>query len=167
MYLSHLPGIAGVALAIGVGYGVRAILLRHHPGETDLAFHLALLVLGLYGLTFDRCEVPGLIASYRANVRDFVYALGIAFGEKPVGVERTRRLCVFIIPVAFAPFLGVALSLFALAFDKWADGEVSRAELHRGVVLHLAVLVLWAGYARLTARLRLRPGGGYGGMDFQ
>lgn len=160
MYLSNLPGIAGVALAVAAGYWLDGLVPR------DARTQLCALLLGLYGLTFDRCEVPGLIAAYRANVRDYVDALGIAFGEAPVGVERTRRLCMFVIPVAFAPLLNLVFSLAVLGFTRWVKGSVSRADVHLMLALPLALIAVWAAYARVTARLRLRPGGGYGGMSF-
>ena len=166
MYLSNLPGVVGVALAIGAGYWLDNRVPRNVPGLESLAIHLSALLLGLYGLTLDRCEVPGLFASYRENVRGMVDGLGIAFGESPVGVERTRRLCVFVIPVAFAPLLNMLLWQLGLVFTWGLEGSVTRAQVQNALTLPIVVVGVCAGYARATERLRLRPAGGYGGTSF-
>ena len=71
MLISNRPGFVGVVLAVALGFALDSLLPVDVPGFSALPIHLAGDFLGLYALTVDRCEVPGLFASYKANLQNF------------------------------------------------------------------------------------------------
>ena len=147
-----------MALATALGFGLSSVLAPRIPDADDVVIVLAALLLGLYALTVDRCEVPGLLASYRANLRNF---LAIADGDlgapshKPI--VPGRRLCFFIVPVVVTPAIPFLIALGWLVYQGATGGRVSPHDSHRYVELPLAGVAVWLAYAWLTRSLRRRP----------
>ena len=157
MFLVNLRGVIGVVLAVVAGFQVDAFVGARAPQLETVGIHAGALLLGLYGLTVDRCEVPGLWASYRANVSNVFAAAseaGLGTYDKPV--VPGRRMAVFLFPVAVAPALGFLLSMADAAVRWNGHGAVTRAEWFEFVEMPVATIGLWAAYALATQRLRLR-----------
>src|SRR5688500_13482570 len=157
MFLVNLPGLIGVVLSGIVGYSVGGYVEARAPQLDALGMQAGAPFLGLYGLTVDRCEAPGLFASYRANVQN-VFAAESAAGLRSYGkpVVPGRRMAVFFLPVAMAPIPWFLLSLADVALRLDDNGALTRAEWFEFVEVPVASLGLWATYALATQWLRLR-----------
>ena len=87
MYFLNRPGLIGIVLVVVLGHRLYAVLPARTPGLEELVMNAGALFLGLYALTVDRCEVPGLLPSYRANLQNFFAAMaegGMGTYDKPV-----------------------------------------------------------------------------------
>ena len=90
MLISNRPGFIGVVAAVASGFWMDPDLPPGLVGRDEMHIHLGALVLGLYALTVDRCEVPGLLASYKANVQN-LFALA-AFADIALAQARNGRV---------------------------------------------------------------------------
>jgi hypothetical protein len=155
MVISNTPGLLGVALAVVFGMWLDSLLPVPPPGLEDLAIHAGALFLGLFALTVDRCEVPGLLASYRANLQNVTAAVEGMFGDK-VAVVPGRRLTFFVIPLVLVPLIPLLVGLGVVAFELGTNGTLTRLDRFRHLDLPLAGIAIWACYALATRSLRLR-----------
>lgn len=157
MFLVNLRGVIGVVLAVVAGFQVDAFVGARAPQFETVGIHAGALLLGLYGLTVDRCEVKGLWASYRANVQNVIAAASEAgLGTYDKAVVPGRRMAVFLLPVAVAPVPGFLLSMADAAVRLNGHAALTRAEWFEFVEMPVATIGLWASYALATQRLRLR-----------
>ena len=157
MQISNRLGVVGVVLAVLLGLWLDGKVPKHVPGLEDLAIHIGALFLGLYALTVDRCEVPGLLASYRANLRNlFATAAASGLGTYDKPVVPGRRLAFFVLPLVVAPLILPLIGMIAIGFDVADDGKVSPLDFDRNFTLPMAGVAIWAGYALVTQRLRRR-----------
>ena len=169
MLISNRPGVIGVVLAVVLGLWLDGKVPKHVPGLEDLAIHAGALFLGLYALTVDRCEVPGLVASYRANLQNLFAAAaesGLGTYDKPV--VPGRRLSFFVVPLVIVPLVSLLLGIVVIGFDVADDGKVAPLDFDRNFTLPAAGAAIWAGYALVTQRIRLRrdPKGGFDHVGF-
>jgi hypothetical protein len=157
MIITNRPGVIGVVLAVALGFALDAVLRAGPPGFSDLSIHLGGMFLGLYALSVDRCEVPGLLASYRANMQNFVAtasASGLGRYDKPI--VPGRRLSWFILPVVITPLITFPIGLV----DAWLlfsrNGRLLPSELDGHVTIPFLGVVVWAAYAVATEKTGLR-----------
>ena len=157
MQISNRPGFIGVVLAVGSGLWLDSVLPAGLAAREELAMDLGALVLGLYALTVDRCEVPGLWASYKANLQN-LFALAAESGLGTYDKEPVpgRRLCFFILPVVIAPVLTFALSFADVVRLQVQNGRLTPSEVDRFFSIPGACLIAWWAYALVTERLGLR-----------
>jgi hypothetical protein len=157
MFFVNLRGIVGVVLAVLVGHQVDGFVAARAPQFETVGIHAGALFLGLYGLTVDRCEVRGLWASYRANVRNVFAAVSeMGLGKYDRKVVPGRRMAMFLLPVAVAPVPVLLLSAVDAAVRLNGRGAITRGEWFEFVEMPVATLGLWASYALATQWLRLR-----------
>ena len=157
MLITNRPGVIGVVLAVAAGFGLDAVLPQDAPGFSALPIHLAALVLGLYALTVDRCEVPGLLASYRANLRNFFAAAAASgLGTYDTPIVPGRRLSWFIVPIVVMPAISFPIGLLDawLLFSK--NGRLLPSELDAHVTIPFLCVVVWIAYAVATEKTGLR-----------
>ena len=157
MMISNRPGVVGVVLAIALGFGLDAVLPQDVPGFDVLPIHLAGLFLGLYALTVDRCEVPGLFASYRANLQNFFATAseaGLGTYDKPI--VPGRRLSWFILPIVVTPVITFLLGMADVALLLSKPRRILPSELDAHFTVPFLSFAVWAGYAVLTERTGLR-----------
>ena len=157
MYLSNRAGLIGVVLAVILGFQVDAHVPANRPGLETLGISVGALFLGLYGLTYDRCEVRGFLASYRANFQNVIAATAEAgWGTYDKEVVPGRRMAMFIFPVAFAPIPMFLLDLLDVAIRMNTHGTLTRAERFEFLEVPVAFLGIWWAHALATRSLRLR-----------
>ncbi len=157
MVFSTPSGVLGVVLAVVLGLGLEAVLPVRAPGLEDLSIHAGALFLGLYALSVDRCEVPGFLASYRANLRNiFAAAAESGMGTYDRPVVPGPRLAFFVLPVVVTPFIPLLIGGAAVAYELATTGTVSRIDRFRHLELPLAGIAIWSAYAWATRSLRLR-----------
>jgi len=157
MYFLNTPGLIGIVLVVVLGHWLYAVLPPRMPGLEELVINAGALFLGVYALTVDRCEVPGVLRSYRANLQNFFAAMaesGMGTYDKPV--VPGRRLSFFFLPLVVAPLITLLFGLGTVAYDLGTAGTVSRLDRFRNLELPLAGAALWACYALATRSLRLR-----------
>ena len=158
MVISNRPGGIGAVLAVGFGFLVDALPVTAIPGLEDLGLHAGTLFLGLYALTVDRCEVPGFVASYRANLQN-LFALAAASGlgtyDKPV--VPGRRLSFVGVPLVVVPIVAFLICMADVArVMSEGGGKISPLDFDRFFTLPAAGFAVFAGYAYLTERIGLR-----------
>jgi hypothetical protein len=163
MYFTNRYGVIGVVLAVALGLWMDSVLPAGMPARDDLPIHAGALFLGLYALTVDRCEVPGLLASYRANLQNLfaeVAESGMGTYDKPV--VPGRRLSFFILPIVVTPWILLLIGLGHAAYELWTAGSLSRLDRLRDLELPVASVLAWTCYALVTQplRLRVRPSAG-------
>jgi hypothetical protein len=166
MQISNRLGLIGVVLAVVLGLWLDGKVPKHVPGLEDLAIHVGALFLGLFALTVDRCEVPGLLASYRANLQNFfatAAASGLGTYDKPI--VPGRRMAFFVLPLVVAPLILPLIGMIVIGFDVADDGKVSQLDFDRNFTLPMAGVAIWAGYAWATRGLRRRIDPGAPGFD--
>jgi hypothetical protein len=157
MYLSNRAGLLGVVLAVILGFQVDAHVPANRPGLETLGISVGALFLGLYGLTYDRCEVRGFLASYRANFQNVIAATAEAgWGTYDKEVVPGRRMAMFIFPVAFAPIPMFLLDLLDVAIRMNTHGTLTRAERFEFLEVPVACLGIWACHVFATRSLRRR-----------
>ena len=123
----------------------------------DIAIHAGALFLGLFALTVDRCEVPGLLPSYRANLQNLFAAVaesGMGTYDKPV--VPGRRIAFFILPIVVTPWILLLLGLGHAAYELGTKGTLSRLDRFRDLEMPIVSVAVWACYAVITQSLRLR-----------
>ena len=157
MVIANRPGSIGVALATVFGFWMESIVPDGNPRLEELPIHLGALFLGVYALTVDRCEVPGLLASYRANLQN-LFALAAESGLGTYDREPVpgRRLSFFILPVVLAPPIAFVLAFADVALAQARKGMVTAVEIDRFFSVPGACLLAWWAYALVTERLGLR-----------
>jgi hypothetical protein len=154
-----------VALATGFGFWLSSVLPPDTPAADDVAIALSALLLGLYALTVDRCEVPGLLRSYRANLQNL-----FAIAARDLGAQDHRlivpgrRLSFFMLPVVVTPAIPFLIGFGWLVYQGITGGPVAPLDGFRYVELPLVCVALWLAYAFLTRDLRRRPARGGGGL---
>lgn len=155
-----------MALATGFGFWLSSVLPPDTPAPDDVAIALSALLLGLYALTVDRCEVPGLLRSYRANLQNLFAIAARDLGAKDrEPIVPGRRLCVFILPVVVTPAIPFLIGFGWLVYQGITGAPVAPLDGFRYVELPLLCLAVWLTYAFLTRDLRRRPArGGDGGL---
>jgi len=155
-----------VALATGLGFWLSSVLPADIPAADDVAIAVAALFLGLYALTVDRCEVPGLLRSYRANLQNLFAIAARELGaqdRKPI--VPGRRLCFFILPVVVTPAIPFLIGFAWLVHQGITGRPVAPLDGFRYVELPLVCVAVWLAYAFLTRDLRRRPArAGDGGL---
>jgi hypothetical protein len=157
MYVSNRFGLLGVVLAVILGFQVDAHVRADAPGLGNLGIYAGALFLGLYGLTVDRCEVHGFLASYWANIQNVFAAMAEdGWGTSDREVVPGRRVALFVFPVAFAPVPLLPLSLLDAFIHLKANGTLTRAERFEFLELPVACLGVWACYIYATRSLRRR-----------
>jgi hypothetical protein len=156
MLISNTAGVVGVVLAVLLGYRLDAALPRT-PGMEDLGICASALFLGAYGLTFDRCEVPGLLGSYRANLQNFFAAASEAgLGTYGKSLVPGRRMAFFFLPVFLAPLLPLAIGLCGVAYELVGHGTISPLDRFRYFDVPVSCVGVWIAYAWTTRGLRMR-----------
>jgi hypothetical protein len=157
MHFTTRSGVIGVVLAVCLGVWLDSVLPAGKPGMEDLAIHAGALFLGLYALTVDRCEVPGLLPSYRANLQNFFAAVsetGMGTYDKPV--VPGRRLSFFVLPIVIIPWILLLIGVGHAGYALGTTGTLSRLDRFRDLELPLASIAIWSCYALATQSLRLR-----------
>jgi hypothetical protein len=157
MVIANRPGGIGVVLATAFGFWMEDVLPAGLPGRESLSMNLGALFLGVYALTVDRCEVPGLLASYKANVKN-LFALA---AESGLGTYHTkpvpgRRLSFFVLPVVIAPVIVFLLSFADVVRVQVENGRLTPKEIDDFFSVPGACLIAWWAYALVTERLGLR-----------
>lgn len=157
MQISNRPGGIGVALAVAFGLWLDSVLPPGLEVREELAMHGGALLLGLYALTVDRCEVPGLWASYKANLQN-LFALAAESGLGTYDKEPVpgRRLSFFILPVVITPVLMFLLAFADVVRLQVQNGRLTPTEIDRFFSIPGACLLAWWAYALVTERLGLR-----------
>jgi hypothetical protein len=157
MYFLNTPGLIGIVLVVVLGHWLYAVVPARMPGREELVINAGALFLGLYALTVDRCEVPGLLPSYRANLQNFFAAMAESgMGTYDKTVVPGRRLSFFFLPLVVAPLITLLFGLGTVAYDLGMAGTLSSLDRFRNLELPLAGTAIWACNALATRSLRLR-----------
>jgi len=157
MLIANRPGSIGVALATAFGFWMESIVPHGNPVLEEAPIHLGALFLGIYALTVDRCEVPGLLASYKANLQNlFALAAESGLGTYDKAPVPGRRLSFFILPVVLATPIAFALGFADVVLAQASRGRVMPVEIDRFFSVPGACLLVWWAYALVTERLGLR-----------
>ena len=157
-------GVVGVILGGAVGWACLPVLrqcgIDMSSGEQKILYGLNGLLFGsaLFSLFVDRCEIPNLIGSYRANIVQFCYS---AVGQDvPAGytVHSGRRLAFFAWPLAIGPLVLLVAGLLMWIIDAVQGiGFASNAEYATYLLTTCANVVVVSIVALVTGPIRLIP----------
>lgn len=115
----------------------------------------------IFGLTTDRCELPGLFASYAANWSQFFLEHFGLTHDGRCTFHSGRRVAMFGLPLAAYPLLLLILSMCYWLFDSLDANPMASHPQHAAYWgLTLQSVVLGWLYAKATRWLRLIPSQG-------
>jgi hypothetical protein len=160
MIFFNLRGLLGMLLGGLAAWAVIGLFPVPLTTGCQLSYGLLIfaLVSSLFALSTDRCDRPGLWQAYRVNCITFYNP---AFGQPipgEVGWNPERRLAVLIWPLAFGPFIMLAVALIVWAVDLFQGVHLAeQSDYVNYAMASLAAVVIAAVYASLTSTLRRLP----------